>query len=303
MRANGFEPLADYPGATQPWPCRCQTCDRDVVATFGGVRSGYGCSLCWEDRRGETLRLAPETAANFMREHGLEPLVPYPGSGAAWLCRCTTCDKHVDPAYNSVRRGSGCRYCAAEQRGAARRYSHELASEFMRNAGFEPLEEYRSALTKWRCRCLNPECGRIVQPRYAGVRNGRGCRYCKKSGFNYAKPSYVYIMIDQRRGAVKPGIANAGPELDRVVAHRRKGWELFRRLPCATGDEAWLIERAVLIRLWLRVGHKRGYLTAEDMPQYGWTETFDRDEISELFVWSMVREEATRLANIDNEVG
>jgi hypothetical protein len=51
------------------------------------------------------------------------------------------------------------------------------------------------------------------------------------------------------------------------------------------------------------VGHKRGYLTAEDMPQYGWTETFDRDEISELFVWSMVREEATRLANIDNEVG
>jgi len=96
----------------------------------------------------------------------------------------------------------------------------------MRNAGFEPLEEYRSALTKWRCRCLNPECGRIVHPRYAGVRNGRGCRYCKKSGFNYAKPSYVYVMIDQRRGAVKPGIANIGPELDRVVAHRRKGWEL-----------------------------------------------------------------------------
>jgi hypothetical protein len=61
-----------------------------------------------------------------------------------------------------------------------------------------------------------------------------------------------------------------------------------------------MIERATLIRLWTLVGHKRGYLAAEDMPQYGWTETFDRDEVGENLVWTLVIKESARLHSIDD---
>ncbi|WP_157495483.1 hypothetical protein [Kutzneria sp. 744] len=298
MRKRGLEPLVEYPGADQPWLCRCGTCERECAPSYSSVRAGHGCRWCWENRRGDALRLDPEAATAVLRAAGLQPLVDYPGANAQWLCRCEKCGKEVSPSYNSVRDGHGCRYCAALQRGDSRRFPHELAVAFMREQGFEPLEPYRSALAKWRCCCLT--CDREVSVKYAKVRNGSGCRYCKKPGFNYSAPSLVYVVIHMGAKAVKPGIANIGTRQDRIASHHREGWALFKTLPCATGEEAWLVERATLVRLWTLAGHKRGYLTAEEMPQYGWTETFDRDEIGEDLVWSIVQEEFARLRSADD---
>jgi hypothetical protein len=47
----------------------------------------------------------------------------------------------------------------------------------MRDAGLEPLEPYKSALTKWKCRCL--QCGAIIYPKYNSIQQGRGgCVTC-----------------------------------------------------------------------------------------------------------------------------
>ena len=42
---------------------------------------------------------------------------------------------------------------------------------FMVKHGFEPLEPYKNALTKWKCKHL--ACGEIVSPRYNDIQQGK----------------------------------------------------------------------------------------------------------------------------------
>lgn len=61
--------------------------------------------------------------------------------------------------------------------------------ELMREAGLEPLEEYKSATSPWLCRCLN--CNAEVSPMYNTIQQGHsGCRACavKKHGLKSRKP-------------------------------------------------------------------------------------------------------------------
>jgi hypothetical protein len=106
MRAAGLEPLAAYPGAHAPWPCRCQRCHRTVTPRYRAVRAGSGCRYC------NDTAINPEAAASLMRQAGLEPLEQYPGSLRPWKCRCTKCGRTVQPCYSTIQRGSGgCRWC------------------------------------------------------------------------------------------------------------------------------------------------------------------------------------------------
>jgi hypothetical protein len=53
----------------------------------------------------------------------------------------------------------------------------ELAKKVMLAANLEPMEPYKSALEKWKCKCL--VCGSIVFPKYSTIQSGRGgCRTC-----------------------------------------------------------------------------------------------------------------------------
>ena len=42
----GLQPLEPYPGAGQPWRCKCTTCNREVSPTYGTIRVGGGCRFC-----------------------------------------------------------------------------------------------------------------------------------------------------------------------------------------------------------------------------------------------------------------
>ncbi|WP_328787431.1 hypothetical protein [Streptomyces sp. NBC_00273] len=124
-------------------------------------------------------RIDPDTAAAIMRAAGLEPLEPYPGSSAAWNCRCLKSAHMVAPTFGSVRSGvtSGCRRCGRAAAGRRRLAAGgERAEADMRGAGFEPLEPYPGAGARWRCRHL--ACGRIVHPRLFRIRAGGGCQAC-----------------------------------------------------------------------------------------------------------------------------
>ena len=168
MREHGFEPLVDYPGADAPWLCRCMTCEQESTPTYSSVRAGSGCRHCGYERIAAASRLDPDAAASFMREHGLEPLAPYPGAGVGWLCECLTCGRQVSPRYNSIKQGQGgCGYCSG------RFVAPEEAAQFMRANGFEPLTDYPGATQPWPCRCQT--CDRDVVATYGGVRSGYGC--------------------------------------------------------------------------------------------------------------------------------
>ncbi|MFI9273973.1 hypothetical protein ACIGXM_25180 [Kitasatospora sp. NPDC052896] len=59
MRAAGLEPLAPYPGASEPWPCRCTTCGNKVTPRLSSVRRGTGCRYCGVQRRSNARRGRP----------------------------------------------------------------------------------------------------------------------------------------------------------------------------------------------------------------------------------------------------
>jgi len=61
----------------------------------------------------------PALAEAIMRAAGLRPLVPYPGSAAPWLCEPEPRGLEITPLFANVkRRGTACRKCAADKRGA-----------------------------------------------------------------------------------------------------------------------------------------------------------------------------------------
>ena len=118
-------------------------------------------------------KLDSKEVENFMRENGFEPLEPYKTSHTKWKCLCKKCGKEVTPSYNGVKNnGRGCAYC-----GGTAPIDPEEAAETMRKAGLEPMEPYRTALTKWKCKCM--QCGEVVFPKYNGIQQGRGgCITC-----------------------------------------------------------------------------------------------------------------------------
>lgn len=167
MRAAGLEPLEPYPGSTRPWRCKCERCDREVTPRFGSIKQGQGgCKYC------SSKVVDPEAAASTMRAAGLEPLEPYEKAVAPWLCRCLTCGREVRPRFSHVQDGhAGCGYCAGKA------VDPETAASLMKAAGFEPLVEFTSVKTPWRCRCMT--CGREVTPRFNNVRQtNSGCAFC-----------------------------------------------------------------------------------------------------------------------------
>lgn len=166
MQNSGLEPLEPYPGANEPWKCRCLTCGKEVTPSRSGIRRGRGCRHC-----AGNVRVEPDVAVAEMLAARLEPLELYPGSNEPWRCRCLICDKEVAPRLATVRIGNGCRFCAGNVQ-----IAHATAAAEMQNVGLEPLEPYPGANQPWKCRCLN--CGTEVSPRRSGVRRGRGCLRC-----------------------------------------------------------------------------------------------------------------------------
>lgn len=85
----------------------------------------------------------------------------------------------------------------------------------------------------------------------------------------------LYILYSSKHGAVKIGISDISGS--RFKAHRQKGWMLVSYWHFFERDKAGAIETIVLNKL----RDKHGYfLTKEDMPQGGYTETFDAKKVT-----------------------
>jgi hypothetical protein len=85
----------------------------------------------------------------------------------------------------------------------------------------------------------------------------------------------LYILYSPIHKAVKIGISDVSGR--RFASHRTKGWILIKYWWFSERDQARAIETVVVQTLTNRYGH---YLSKEDMPQGGYTETFDASKVT-----------------------
>ncbi|MEV0322539.1 RNA polymerase sigma factor [Streptomyces sp. NPDC050658] len=284
MREHGLEPQSIYQGSIVPWTCRCTNCGEIVAVSYHAVTaSDAGCRWCGIQRRAATRRIDADVAASEMRDAGFEPLAPYPGSKVPWPCRCTVCGKEGTPTMGGVRQNYGCAHCSG------RIVDREEAEDLMREQGYEPLEPYPGASTHWKCRCTY--CGNIVHPTYSNARSGYGCRKCCPRGISYDQPAVVYLITHCEFRAVKIGITGQSAKVDRIQRHIKQDWKVFRRLEVTSGEMAFRIEQAVLRHLRDELGLP-AHVAQQDMPQGGYTETFDAEEATPYELWQLIKQAA-----------
>ncbi len=162
------EPLVAYPGSAIGWLCKCMKCNREVSPTYGAIKNGQGgCKWC----KNRNPQVDPVTATLLLTEKNIQPLEPFKNSHAKWKSRCLRCSKEISPSYHDIKQGSGgCKYCAPNF------VDEKRIMNVMKNAGFEPQENYVNSKEPWKVKHI--KCGRVFKVEYANVRKTGSCRYC-----------------------------------------------------------------------------------------------------------------------------
>jgi hypothetical protein len=93
----------------------------------------------------------------------------------------------------------------------------------------------------------------------------------------------LYILYSPIHKAVKIGISDISGK--RFASHRTKGWILVSYWHFFERDKARAVESIVLNTLRERYGY---YLNKEQMPQNGYTETFDANKVTKRMLIRMV---------------
>ena len=93
----------------------------------------------------------------------------------------------------------------------------------------------------------------------------------------------LYILYSPLYKAVKIGISDVSGR--RFKAHRTNGWILVKYWAFSERDKARAVETIVLQTLTKKHGH---FLHKADMPQGGYTETFDASKITRKSLIRMV---------------
>ena len=99
----------------------------------------------------------------------------------------------------------------------------------------------------------------------------------------FMEPAVLYILYNPVYKAVKIGISDISGR--RFASHRTKGWILIKYWHFFERDKARAVESIVVNTLTKRYGH---FLDKADMPQNGYTETFDASKITRKALIRMV---------------
>lgn len=284
MRKAGFEPLEPYPGkASSKWRCKCQRCGHESNPRPTSIKGGRGCYFCGRRAVSQSMRKSPTEAEGRMKDAGLVPLEPYPGTDAPWRCRCLRCGKEVRPALANIRRGGGCSSCARRLQ-----LDPDMVAAELRRVGLEPLEPYTLRRVPVRCRCL--ACGTIVSPRYDNIRRSgsSGCRTCARYTFRLTEEAIVYVLQHPELGAVKVGVTGGSYQKRRLREFRGGGWTVMATWEFSQGRLALRVEQAVLKKLRESFGN---FLDSTAVPQKGHTETFDERLVSAGTLCRMVEQQ------------
>jgi len=101
----------------------------------------------------------------------------------------------------------------------------------------------------------------------------------------------LYVIYNHELSAIKIGISSIDGK--RFASHRTKGWKLVCYWHFFERDRARQIESLVVKKLRDKHGH---FLSKEDMPQNGYTETFSSKKVSKKAIIRMINKSMRSLA-------
>jgi hypothetical protein len=168
-------------------PRTCLDCGADISQTHGLNKRCDDCKIA------------------MMRKTRLEPLEPFPGPRVPWKSRCTRCGTVVEPQFSNIASGwGGCHICASAASTDCRRLEEAKAIAVLAGADLEPLEPYKTVMTKWRCRCL--VCGQVVEPLLNNIKKGQnGCGWCSGHFKDAEKAAQLMLAANLRPLSPYPG--------------------------------------------------------------------------------------------------
>jgi len=275
MLTNGYEPLAAYPGADSKWKSLHLACGNEISPRLTNVKRGEaGCMYC-----SGLVPVSESEALELFVSKGFVPQEPFRGTHYPWTSIHKICGKTISPRFKAVRSGlAGCKYCSGNK------VDEEDAVALFLSKGLKPLEPFTYTNNPWKS--LHIQCGRETSPRYADVaHNNGGCKFCATKGFDLNGPADIYLITSDKFGAHKIGIAGATTR--RLQVHKREGWDVWKTLRFVRGEDAYIIEQELIS--WMREElNLPPYLSPELMPQGGWTETVEADEIELNEIWRKV---------------
>jgi hypothetical protein len=276
-----LKPETDFPGSKVPWKLRCLRCNRIVTPTYSHLtrkdRNVGGCAYC------SRVRVDMDEIFEVMKMKKLKPIGVYVNGKTPWLCLCLKCGREVQPRVSDLRSGqSGCVYCVGVK------VDEKDAIKLATKNGFTPLVPYPGAKVGWECICN--VCGKVSKPNYTSMQQGiNRCKFCSTGGFDFNLPAIIYLISHSKLGAHKIGVAGAAKHNERLTKHAKQGWTLYKHKEFKNGIDAFNIEGKVLH--WLRYQKNLPpYLSVEQMPQAGWSETVDASEVDLPTIWAKVEE-------------
>jgi len=280
MSAKGFKTSISFPGAMTGWKGNCSKCKNEIFPRYSSVKAGQGiCKYC------AGRALSKRDALILLTNAELEPLEEFTKAGNKIKCKCLVCKRTVEARLFGLAQGEGgCAFCAG------RKVDAEEAVSRMLEYGFETLVIYPGSHAPWKSRCV--QCGKISTPAYGNVTLlGSGCIYCNRDNGAYdgSISGLFYLITNPYLSSHKVGITSNERKSDRLKVHKSSGWETFKILEFKDGSEALRVEREILD--WLRIELNLGpYLSKEEMPQGGHSETIDASEIDLPTIWAKVEE-------------
>lgn len=292
IRKRGFKPIETFPGAVLPWKVQCQTCMKIFTIKLHSLNTSTGCKYC------EGVEVDIKDLHRKLKELKLMPLVPYKSAKTPWKCKCLNCGHIVQPTWNRIKQKRGhCAYCAK------RRVYIPDALKLLKKLNLKPLIEFPGNNKPWQCLCLS--CGEIVQPRWSDLNRGQGgCSNCADYGLNYTKPGYLYLMINSHFKAGKIGIGNSykgNSGDDRIKRHEKQNWKLVCKHDFQKLSDAYHVEQKII--KWLRTQISLPiFLNPDDMPQGGWTETFETNLIDINIIVKKIENEFRIISKFGNKI-
>jgi len=100
-------------------------------------------------------------------------------------------------------------------------------------------------------------------------------------------PGLLYLIRNESLSAIKIGVTTEAAQRSRLAAHAKNGWELIGTRHTPTGDEAEILESAVLT-WWRNDLHLPVATASADMPQGGFTETAPLSEVDIPLLWQRI---------------
>ena len=292
MLKSGVRPKEKYRGAMFPWKCECLNCGKTVNPTYSNVRVGHnGCRFC-AYKVTEFKRTKTKTEIfDYLKREGYTPIrgAVFVSSEHPIECKHLPCGRRVKARYFSLQQGRGCcNYCGTREGAKKLSKTIDEVQPILKKKGITLLEkEVKGMKEKHRLQCR--KCNLIWSARLISVTSRVGCPNCALYGMKPNLVSYIYLIEHKKYGSIKLGIANSNKSRDRVDVHMKKGWEIYKIKTFTSGVKARRVETECL-KYFRKVKNLLPHLSRLELPQGGWTETFDAKDIKPSTIWAKVEE-------------